>query len=94
MVKTRTSVWIDPHILRELKLLGVMRNQPIGNVIEALLDFSKMGQYITDPDFQRRWTALLATAFANAGQRATFEGDPPEAGFAAGQGPNGDDLDA
>jgi hypothetical protein len=91
--KKRTTVWIDPPVLKELKLLGVLHEQPIGNVIEALVDFSKSAEFVSDPKFRKTFAALLEMAFANAGGRGVWEGDPPEAGFDAGQGPNGNDLD-
>ncbi len=92
--KHRTTLWIAPHVVKKIKFLGVEHNQPIGNVIEALTDFAGAARYVNDPEFQRRFEALLGMCFANAGQRLTWEGDPPEAGFDAGQGPRGDDLDA
>lgn len=93
MSKKRTSIWIDQWVLRDLKLMGVERDQPIGNVIEALVAFAKSGKHVNDPVFQRRWKALLDTAFANAGHRATIVGDPEAVGFEGGKGPDGDDLD-
>lgn len=91
--KKRTTLWMDPRILRKLKLIGVHRDQPIGNVIEALVDFSESAKFIKDDEFQRRFKALLDTALANAGRRAVWEGDPPGADFEAGQGPHGDDVE-
>ncbi len=91
--KKRTTIWIDPPVLRKLKFLGVEHDQPIGNVIEALVDFTEMAQFVKEEDFQRRFASLLKMAFANAGQRATWEGDPADDGFDAGQGPRGNDLD-
>ncbi|UFN48906.1 hypothetical protein LPC08_23395 [Roseomonas sp. OT10] len=91
--KKRTTIWIDPPVLKQLKLMGVDRSQPIGNVIEALVDFAGMGDLIKDETFRRRWNALLETAFANAGRRAVWEGDPPGADFDGGQGPSGDDIE-
>jgi hypothetical protein len=91
--KKRTTVWIDPHVLRKLKIMGAVHGQPIGNMIEALVAFTEHGQYIKDPMFQKRFAQLLEMAITHAGGRAAIEGSPPEAYFDAGQGPNGDDLE-
>lgn len=91
--KKRTTVWIDPHVIRKLKHLGVEHGQPFGNVLEALADFSEMGKFITDPNFRKLFDAMLQTAFANAGGRATWEGSAPGDEFDGGQGPSGDDLE-
>ena len=93
MTKKRTSIWIDPAVLRQLKMLGVQYDQPVGNVIEALVDFAGSAQGIADEAFQRRFKALFDTAMANGGGRATFDGDPPGAGMAPGMGTRGDDTD-
>jgi hypothetical protein len=67
--KQRVTLWIDPYVMRELKFLGVEYDQPVGNVIEALVKFSKKGDLINDETFQRRFDNLLKMAFANAGRR-------------------------
>lgn len=91
--KKRTTIWLDPPVLRKLKMLGVVHNQPIGNIIEALVDFTEAGQFIKDEALRNTFQNLLEMSLINAGRRATWEGDPPEASIEAGQGPAGDDLD-
>lgn len=73
--KKRTSVWIDPEVLRELKFMGVEHDQPIGNVIEALVKFSKNGTFDKDESFQRRFGALLKMSLGNAGRRVVQSSD-------------------
>lgn len=42
MVKKNTSIWIEPRVQRELKILSAKHEKPVGEVIEALLEFSKI----------------------------------------------------
>jgi hypothetical protein len=39
--KKRTSIWMEPHVMRELKFLGVEHGRPVGDVIEALLHLNR-----------------------------------------------------
>lgn len=41
MTKKRTSVWIKPSVLRELKIIGVQSGVPIGDVIAGLVELGK-----------------------------------------------------
>lgn len=65
-MKKNTSIWIDPHVLKELKLLGVEHDKPIGDVIAALVRLAKSDRYINDETFQSRFQALRDSAFLNA----------------------------
>lgn len=70
MAKKRTTVWIEPDVMKRLKYMGLDHDKPVGDVIEALIDFAKSGQYIEDKVFRDRFEALLDTALANAGIEA------------------------
>lgn len=96
MEKKRTTIWIHPLVLKKLKLMGIHRDQPIGNVIEALVKFTDMVNYVNDEDFKRHWNAMLDTAFLNAGHRAGWkeEGEVmPNRIVEGGKGQNGNDLE-
>ena len=66
-MKKNTSMWIDREVLKAMRMIGVARDLPNGDVIAALIEFSEMGSVIDDPIFTKRFNLLLDDAFANAG---------------------------
>ena len=68
MTKKRTSIWIDPCVLRELKVMGARRGQPIGDVIAALVKFADMDRLATDEAFRTCFGELLDIAFDKAAE--------------------------
>lgn len=74
--KKMTSIRMEPRILKELKFLGVEHDKPLGEVIEALLEFSKADQHVFDDDWNKRFRDLREDAFVNTGTIGGYAGEP------------------
>jgi len=59
MVKKSTSFRLEPQVLRKLKYLGFDHAKPIGDVLEALVNFVELGNMVTDADFKSRFNSLF-----------------------------------
>ena len=63
MNKKTTSFRLQPDVTRQLKYLGFDYGKPIGDVLEALIKFSKSGGYYNDEKFKEQFNALFKLIF-------------------------------
>ena len=68
MDKKTTSFRLKPSVIKKLKYLSFETAKPIGDIIEALVEFSESGKYIDDEKQKERFNNLLELAFLNAGE--------------------------
>ncbi|PKQ00806.1 MAG: hypothetical protein CVT74_02320 [Alphaproteobacteria bacterium HGW-Alphaproteobacteria-13] len=87
--KKLTSIRISPTILRELKMLGVTHDRPLGDVIAALLWYAmKAPDYISHEESKDFLRVLRDQAFASTRNRSFWVGEPepPETHYDPSEG--------
>lgn len=62
MEKTRTTIWIDPTIHRQLKILAAKMGKPLGDVIGILFHYHGILKAVKEPAVKELLGAALEQA--------------------------------
>ena len=75
MAKKNTSIWLEPKVQQELRLLSAQWGMPVGEVIAGLIKFSKIGRVVENKEWAQVFQKLYEVSMMSADIEEGWVGD-------------------